>query len=1452
MVGPEYIGLPASVLKNRRANKQGCFRRSVGKLVREEIMMRKDISSFGRPGHLPFDDREEEFIEAVKENDFVILYGDTGSGKTLRGPVALHKAFPKMCIAVTQPRRNAVSSLAKRIAFEQGWKVGDEHIGYYLARQKSLLTKKTKIAFQVDQSLVNRILEDNLLSEYDAVFLDEQHLRTVSIDILQGRLSSIRRKRSNFKVIIATATPNIAKLEDFYRQFGSVSTVRVEGRPGKVDIRWAWMRKKEHHLDAVKRWMEVLVEEGCRGKVAVFLPGVEEINEVIDFVESLQRPDIDALPCHGKLDDEEQNRIYEPVNGNRLRFIAATEIIETSITIPDLVGGIDSMQVFRRDINWMGVASYVKRNIAKDSAKQRMGRFGRIKGTTGFYMPIIGFESDESAERHWNRLAEHTQPQILATDLESAVLTVEAMGIEFDQFPWMDRPLMDDYEKTVTNLQRLGALDGNGRITEEGKIYTRMPFSAGLAKAYFKAEEFGVAEAVKIGIAGLQGNDSIFWVPGRRKDVELTPAMEELLPEEAREFVENRTRTTRTKNGKKEIKVRYLPAFSSWNGQRLAKYHRERFAAGTHSDIVAIIVAYLQWQENGRSSEWARARMLKPKVLWNMFNGIKDIDQALREAGMNGKKRSDNVETADPQLVVRALAAGLVNNLAVHKERNNYSGILYDLIVSSSSALNSTEEWPKVVLFSQVTLAKGIGRRGSDLRFAEILSEIDPEDIATDNPQLCKYSYTNYEYNPEKDIVEASEHLKYVNTEIRVRKVARGSDDLQAIKAFADTLALGKVEYPGKADNNALRSEIDALNLRWQGSIGQINSGKLSEIFQARLTEVRACTLKEAKDRGVDFGISEADAELILGIESLANIRKRTAVERPEIWTINGQEFPLEYKLDPWSFTGVILKLPVQVARTIKSADLPDFGDNCNVRVHLFDEGYSDIYVDPKEIGKLTEKIESRRIEQCWSEARGQHETSWTSDFQKVIGWLDKVGSRVEVTRTDNGSGEPVYGFVGLKRYSGYSEWQLFLAETKEKAEEENRKSLEFLLKATIKEYLVIPKEEPWQKSGYWNWELTDMGSALQARFEMIVREYAEDLTSSNIEEKIEALKTACEQAKLEIGGQHESAKKIIEDAKSGLEEEITSLNDKDFVNSEIEEARKFVREAEESLANGAYTDAKVKSEKVNEILEKIDDRTAHLQAKIDNGEILVGFEVWHRRGGMNRNGDGWVICPDGSLREHDSDDVRRYKSDGNYRWNYVNKNELALKWSCETMRDVAGSSEFIVAKMPVGGLTNAQCEAVRRIELEDIGTTENSFGLDPEAAERQAKLVAEVAEAFPVCPVCKEPLGFDEDSYRGLTGEFGIHICQDDRRISRLVNWNKPFDRETESRDAQVVISKRVSDGVIEALAYEKWGGWNVNLRWREMTEEELAEEDKIDEVVNFLSPSADSLVALVAKFGK
>ncbi len=235
-----------------------------------------------------------------------------------------------------------------------------------------------------------------------------------------------------------------------------------------------------------------------------------------------------------------------------------------------------------------------------------------------------------------------------------------------------------------------------------------------------------------------------------------------------------------------------------------------------------------------------------------------------------------------------------------------------------------------------------------------------------------------------------------------------------------------------------------------------------------------------------------------------------------------------------------------------------------------------------KSFVELVEKLERSRIDRCWSTARSEHETSYTSDSAKVILWLDKVGSQVEITRTENSTGDPIYGYVGLKRYSGYSEWQLFLADTKEKADEETQKSLEVLVKAALKEQLTIPQEEPWQsKSSGWyaSWSLTDLGNALQSRYETLVREHAEGLTSSNIEEKIEALKAAMEKAKSEIGGDHAEVKQLIETTEKQVETLIEGVEDRYFVESEIEQVREAIRNAKDSLKSAAYGDVKTACE---------------------------------------------------------------------------------------------------------------------------------------------------------------------------------------------------------------------------------------------------------------------------------
>lgn len=138
------------------------------------------------------------------------------------------------------------------------------------------------------------------------------------------------------------------------------------------------------------------------------------------------------------------------------------------------------------------------------------------------------------------------------------------------------------------------------------------------------------------------------------------------------------------------------------------------------------------------------------------------------------------------------------------------------------------------------------------------------------------------------------------------------------------------------------------------------------------------------------------------------------------------------------------------------------------------------------------------------------------------------------------------------------------------------------------------------------------------------------------------------------------------------------------------------------------------------------------LAKKEEGGEILTGFTAWHRTGGATNNGDGWVIRPDGSFREHDGDDVKRHKSDGTYRWEVVQPKELAIRWRCSSIRDVTGNSTFEVVKLPVGGCTEEQLEAVARIE-EEIGAPKGSFFLEEKIKEARKEKKENNEEADPL-----------------------------------------------------------------------------------------------------------------------
>lgn len=261
--------------------------------------------------------------------------------------------------------------------------------------------------------------------------------------------------------------------------------------------------------------------------------------------------------------------------------------------------------------------------------------------------------------------------------------------------------------------------------------------------------------------------------------------------------------------------------------------------------------------------------------------------------------------------------------------------------------------------------------------------------------------------------------------------------------------------------------------------------------------------------------------------------------------------------------------------------------------------------------------------------------------------------------------------------------------------------------------------------------------------------------------------------------------------------------------------------------------------------------RAEALGQEVASGVAMEDFSAWHRRGGMTNNGEGWVIRPDGTFRGHDSDDVRRHKSDGTYLWKVVRADELALRWQCNHVGDVDGNSEFEVIKLPVNGCTPAQLTAVRQIE-EEIGASEGAFGLDMEARKQRDDIFALVRAKITKCPGTNEVLNWDEDALKRLLGSNGNSVAQGDK-VAGLLS-GREFSDTCDGREAQVVKTWVLSsEDIVEGLAYHKFGDWNLSLRYRKARPAEFVEE-KVETPPQQTGgvPSADKLAALRDKFKK
>jgi ATP-dependent helicase HrpA len=465
------------------------------------------------PPELPVSAAREEIARAIQDHQVVIVAGATGSGKTTQLPkIALELGRTR--IAHTQPRRLAARTIAERVAEELRVPLGTT-VGYKV-RFTDKVSADTSIALMTDGILLNEIHRDRLLRRYDTIIVDEAHERSLNVDFLLGYLRRILTKRPDLKVIITSATIDP---ESFAKHFAEpdgtpAPIIEVSGRTYPVEIRYRAPEKpakgdeESDDVDGITAALRELDREPA-GDVLVFLPGEAEIRDAADAVRGLYAKDAaptEVLPLYGRLSAAEQHRVFEPsqVAGVRRRVILATNVAETSLTVPGIRYVVDTGTArISRYSNRSKVQRLPIEPVSQASAQQRSGRAGR----TSPGVAIRLYAEDDFASR-----PEFTEPEILRTSLASVILQMLSLGFgDIASFPFLTPPDSRGVKAAFDLLIELGAVrtgrDQRHTLTDLGREISRLPIDPRFARMLIEAKRTGVLRDVLAIVAGLSIQD---------------------------------------------------------------------------------------------------------------------------------------------------------------------------------------------------------------------------------------------------------------------------------------------------------------------------------------------------------------------------------------------------------------------------------------------------------------------------------------------------------------------------------------------------------------------------------------------------------------------------------------------------------------------------------------------------------------------------------------------------------------------------------------------------------------------------------------------------------------------------------------------------------------------------------------------------------------------------------
>ncbi|WP_408896665.1 ATP-dependent RNA helicase HrpA [Nocardioides sp. R1-1] len=856
------------------------------------------------PPDLPVSARRDDIAAAIRDHQVVIVAGETGSGKTTQLPkicLELGRGTPgadgrPQMIGHTQPRRIAARSVAERIAEELGTELGDL-VGYQV-RFTDRTSKQSRVKLMTDGILLAELQRDRMLRRYDTIIIDEAHERSLNIDFLLGYLRQLLPRRPDLKLVITSATIDPERFaEHFAAPDGTPAPiVEVSGRTYPVEVRYRPLMEQpdedadaelvtrdptEAIVDAVKE----LSAEGP-GDILVFLPGEREIRDTAEALAPLTEGvrGVDVLPLFSRLSAAEQHRVFAPASSARRRVVLATNVAETSLTVPGIRYVVDT-GVAR--ISRYSARTKVQRlpiePISQASANQRSGRCGRV---------AAGIAIRLYSEEDFDARPEFTDPEILRTNLASVILQMTSLGLgDIERFPFVEPPDRRNIQAGTQLLEELGAVSARGELTKVGRRLARLPIDPRLGRMLLEAERLGCVRDVLVIVAALSLQD-----PRERPGAD-------------------------------------RPAERAQADQLHARFKVEG------SDFLSWLrlMSHLRQQQRELSSSAFR-RMCKREHLnylrvreWQEF--VSQLRQVTKEMGVRIEAPT---ETPDADGIHQALLSGLLSHIGVLEEREK---------AKPGSRQAGRRPGPREYLGARGTRfaifpGSGLARRNPPFVMAGELVEtgrlwarqnaaIDPRWAERLGAHLVKRTYSEPSWSRKRQAVMARERVTLYGVPLATdRAVSYGKVDPELSREIFIRHALVYGEWDTRhrffQHNRRLLAEAEELEHRARRRDLVVDEHTLFDFYDARVPEgiVSGAHFdrwwRDARRANPDLLTFDP---AMLTHDTVEEVREE---DYPQEWSVTGGlTFPISYHFEPGARDdGLTIDIPVA---TLNRVDDDDF-----------------------------------------------------------------------------------------------------------------------------------------------------------------------------------------------------------------------------------------------------------------------------------------------------------------------------------------------------------------------------------------------------------------------------------------------------------------------------------------------------------------------------------------------